>query len=272
MGATYATGENTTADVKLSLSEESLAALRLGARAAGRSLAEAIFQLLQMAAIIGAGFWTVYIYINFQKQSNDLALRSAKLQETQARLAIELARLDAEKRAIEVRRARQNPIILAHDVKAVRLHGVPGGRFRYFITYNYTIENVSDRQLEVDRVIVRGFYATTDQRRGDSHEVNGFDQSTPVRWSRVFKRAHLLNDWQDGSTVSDSGEDIVCLKGGGGTGMMNSGELQRGGVDLILEAKPTDLIGFKVRLRIQNGEELPDRRYMSTIRTIKSTE
>jgi len=256
-------------EIRFSLSDETLKALR---PPAVPSPSDSILRILQMLSIAGAALWTLYTYVTFGERNNDLTLRLASLQELQASLTLKATDLALKKGAIELRRLEQNPISLTHEVTAVRLHQMPGGRFRYLVTYNYTITNVSDRPLNVDRVIVRGFYAQTDHCRVESSEVNDFASTTPFTWARVFKRAHIFNDWPPKEPIVDSGEEVPAVHGGGGTGAVLSSEVLRGGVDLLITAKPTDLIGFKVRMRIGAGQDLTDPRFLRTIRIIQSTE
>ncbi len=250
-------------DVQLTLSNETVSALRLAS--APRDFGASALTIFQITSIAVAGFLTLYTYVTFQGESNALALQ-------QSRVAISLATLDTQKRAMEVARGKQTPVTLSHELKAVRLHALRGGRVRYLITYNYLITNVSDRPVKLDNIIIRGFCAGTDQRTSDSIEVNDFANSKPVRWKPIFKRAHMLLGWRQGVAFKDGSEVIVAEHGGGGTGTAKSGESLQGGLDLLLTAKPSDLIGFKVRLRLGETDELKDKRYLRTISPIKSVE
>lgn len=253
--------------LQLSLSPDTIAAFK------GKpSVGDSILRVLQMLAIVGAAFWTLYIYVTFGERSSEITLRLAELQELQSKASIKLTDLDARKRAIELARAEQNPVALQHEVTAVRLYPVGDGRFRYFITYNYAVTNVSDRRLNVDRVIVRGFSAATEACAADTHEVNGFATAKPVRWRGVHKQAYVFADWPPKEPIMDGGDMMPVAHGGGGTGTANTGEVLRGGVDILVNAKPSDLIGFKVRMRIGEGTELTDPRYMSAIRVIQTIE
>ena len=252
-----------------SLSEETLKALR---PPASPSRSDSILRILQILSIAGAALWTLYTYITFGDRNNELTLRLAALQELQASLTLKAADIALKKSAIELHRAEQNPIAMTHEVTAVRLRAMPHGRFRYLITYNYTITNISDRPLNVDRVIVRGFYAQPDHCKVESSEVNDFATTSPIAWTRVFKRAHIFNEWPLKEPIVDSGEEVPTVHGGGGTGPVLSSEALRGGVDLLITARPTDLIGFKIRMRIGVGKDLSDPRFLRTIRIIQSTE
>jgi hypothetical protein len=257
-------------EICLSFSQDVIDALRPATPRAG--VAESLLRILQILSIAAAGFWTIYVYVTFGERNNDLNLRLATLQELQSRLTIKLTDLDTKKHSIELARAKQNPMSLSHVVTAIRLRPMSGGRFRYLITYNYVITNISERPLNVDRVVVRGFYAKTDHCQTEAAEVNDFAAETPLTWKRVFRRAHLFAEWPPKSPIIDGGETIPAVHGGGGTGVANSGEVLRGGVDLLITAKPSDLIGFKVRMRTGDGQELNDPRFLSAIRIIRSAE
>lgn len=257
-------------DIRLTIADETVSALR-EAREKKDRVGPAL-TIFQITSIVAAGIWTLYTYITFQGESNALALRLAALQEQQSRGAIKLATLDTRKRAIEVARGEQTPVALSHELKAVRLHSLPHGRIRYLITYNYLITNVSDRPVNLDNVIINGFYASTGRLTSDSTEVNDFLQSSPVKWAGVFRHAHMLLGWKQGVALVDGDGPIPTDHGGGGTGTAKSGEALQGGVDLLLSAKPSDLIGFKVRLRLGETKELKDKRYLRIIGAIKSFE
>jgi len=250
-------------EVRLTLADDTVNALR--GSTASKDYAASALTIVQITSIAAAGFFTLYTYMTFQRESNALALQ-------QSRVANTLTTLDTRKRATEVSRAEQTPVTLSHELKAVRLHALRGGRTRYLITYNYLITNVSDRQVNLDNIIIRGFSASTDQRTGDSVEVNDFAKSKPVRWRPIFRRAHMLLGWRQGVAFKDGDEVIVAEHGGGGTGIAKSGESLQGGLDLLLTARPSDLIGFKVRMRLGETDELKDKRYLRTISAIKSVE
>jgi hypothetical protein len=257
-------------EIQLSLDDKTVSALQ-GPPAKKDNTASAL-TIFQITSIAAAGFWVLYTYATFQGESNALALRLAALQEQQSRAAITLATLDARKRTMEVSRGEQTPVNLAYDLKAVRLRVLPDGRIRYLITYNYLITNASDRPVNVDDIIIRGYCASTDSWAKPHAEVNDFAQSTPIRWERVFKRGHMLRGWRPGAAFKDGDELILAEHGGGGTGTARSGETLRGGLDLLLTAKPSALIGFKVRMRLGETEQLIDNRYIRTTRAIKSVE
>ncbi|HSY50224.1 MAG TPA: hypothetical protein VLC46_15525 [Thermoanaerobaculia bacterium] len=237
-------------DVHLSVDEKALASLRPPAPAS--RIPEdvvRVVQLVQAVAIIVAGVWVYYLYVTFQRPSNQTTLLIASAQ-------LEQAKLELKKATIELGRLIQTPLAIAHQIRVTPVGSTRAGQRLYLASYVYRFTNNGNKQLEVSYVLADGFLAHPPPRPARAIAVNDVTSASPLTWEPLFRRGFNCRDWQPKAVVRLDGDAAHAEHCGGGSGIVKSGETTEGKLSVLVYGRPRDLIQFRARCAIDGATRI----------------
>jgi hypothetical protein len=224
---------------------------------------------IQTVAILATGAWVGYLYLTYQRASNEYALQIAEKQLAQARLGLRQAEqtlkqsaYDLRKSEIELGRIVQTPLVITHQLRVTPVGAVQHGKRLYFASYMYTFTNTANEPVQVSYVIADAFLAHTPAAPSRPIAVNDLTTAEPLRWQRVFQRGFNCRDWQPNTDVTFTDgsvtESALAEHCGAGTGTAKSGETMQGQFGVLVRGHPRDLLLFRVRCAINGGATRTD--------------
>lgn len=229
--------------VRIALDPEVGAILR--PPASSRWSVAATLQLLQLAAILIGGGWALYLYVTFQDENNRLALEAARASLRQAQQTLKASDLAIAKETMDVDRIAQSPLGTTDVVSIQTLPSVPGW---YLARYDFSITNNGGGRIDIATAIGDAFVGSATLANADGIVVNDVGDPGAVTWKKVAFEGHASRSaFKDGMLVEDGGDRVPAVKGGGGTGALNTTETAQSTMTVLVHANPTDFIGFRVR-------------------------
>jgi hypothetical protein len=199
---------------------------------------EATLQTLQLLAIVIGGSWALFLFVTFQHENNSLALDAARATLRQAQLTAETSKLTIAKES-------QAPLITT-DV--ISVHPLPSAPGWYLARYDYSIRNSGGGAIDIASAIGDAFVGSTALSGSDGIVVNDIWDAGAVTWKKVAFEGHASRSAFKPGMILENGDDRVpAVLGGGGTGSLNTTESAEATMTVLIHAKPTDFIGFRVR-------------------------
>jgi hypothetical protein len=237
--------------VVLSLDRDALKALASSSSPPSREWGESLLRIAQILSIVGAGFWTLYVWIAFDERKNDLALKQADVQYLQTQLSIEETRLNIQVKRAAGEQLAEVPISISSKFESHRI-GTRNGAHIYLVSYEYRITNVGAHTIIVDDILLDAFVGKLRHTTPLPSFVNSFREPGAVRWIQVKPpQGFIFSDWEPGMKIGNKYEKVIAKHGSGGTGRANPGEMLAGSASVIAAGQPNDLIGFSIILHAQ---------------------
>jgi hypothetical protein len=231
-------------DVRLSVDSEVLEAIRRP-QTNGFSW-EKLGNVVKVVALILGGLGAYHTYATFTKKSNELALQAAEAHLEESKLARERAKFEIEKSRIEVGKMSQAPVTTAERLRIEPLRGTNN----YYVSYDYSFLNSGSGQVTILCLMAESFLARSPANAA-AVLVNDPGDDGALKWEPKSLRGFLdIASWKPGIAVMSGRETASAEEGGGGTGTINSGESLDGNIALLVNGKPSDFVGFRIRYAV----------------------
>lgn len=222
-----------------------------------------ILTLFEILAILGTALWTVYLFFKFEEKEKDLSISLLRNQNLQGELAVELSRLQIKRSQLDIEQMTNAQIAMNQEIEVTDINRADeDGKHLFLVQYNYSISNIGSQKNEVTYVVVHAFFAALPMPQDTlALEITEFQTKGDLKWKFLLSRGHYYSPkWKNGMAFdSYYGEKLRFEKGGGGTAELDAGELSKGSIDLLIRAKPYDLVGFEVRIGLNNAVTSADR-------------
>ena len=195
-------------------------------------------QTLQLLAILLGGSWALFLFVTFQRENNSLALEAA-------RATLRQAQLTAKTSELTIAKESQAPLTTTDVISVQPLPSAPGW---YLARYDFSIRNSGGGAIDIASAIGDGFVGTAALSGSDGIVVNNIWDPGAVVWKKVASEGHASRStFTPGMIIENGGDRVPAVLGGGGTGALNTTETAEATMTVLIHAKPTDFIGFRVR-------------------------
>ena len=206
---------------------------------------QATLQTLQLLAILLGGGWALFLFVTFQRENNSLALEAARATLRQAQLTAKTSALTIAKETFDVDRNEQSPLTTTDVISVQPLPSAPGW---YVAQYDFSITNSGGQRIDIAYAIDDAFLGSTTLSGNAGIAVNDIWDKGPVRWEKIAFEGHASRSaFKEGLIIHNGGDHVRAVLGGGGTGALNTTETVQARMTVLVHAKPTDFIGFRVR-------------------------
>ncbi len=126
----------------------------------------------------------------------------------------------------------------------------------YRVRFEYEFVNNSDKKVEVSYAIVHALMAETPELTAGT-VINLKQSGGDLAWVNVLNQGNYFKpNWTSAKKVTcPDGKKMQLAKGGGGTGILHSGETSAGMADFVLVGKPGDAIAVKAAFGFDDNQE-----------------
>jgi len=216
-----------------------------------RSSLSSVLTFFQILAIVVGAVWALYLFLAFGKNLK-------KFENLQASLKTQLDTLLIQREKLELTQLKSPLLNLDDEIEITDL-GQQGTNAKHLfaVRYRYSISNTGRSRHEVTYVILHAFLA---ELRVPAHtlafSILDFEASGCLTWKCVCAKGYYYDPkWKKERTFDSlyGGTKMVYEKGGGGTSELDSGQSSNGSIDLVVLARPNDLVGFETRIGIDDG-------------------
>lgn len=218
----------------------------------GKVSLQDILTLCQILVIVVGAGWGLFLFLKFDK--------SLKIsQDIEAKLKAQLDTLDLEKQRLDLTQIK-SPLLVFDDKIQVTDLGRRGteGKHLFAVTYTYSVSNNGRSKHEVTYVVLNAFLGELRTPAGmAAFPIPGFEGSDFLKWNCVCSKGHYYAakwDTTEKFVSRYSGRKVIYRKGGGGTSELESGQSSNGSIDLVVLARPNDLVGFEATIGIDDGK------------------
>jgi len=252
---------------------------RLRPKTSGSTL-EQILKVVQILAVVGAGFWTLYVFLSFGKRDaelssqgqevlkrvNEFELRQktqyeqlqTELSISQQRLSLDQAKLALDVGKVSLKSGEQNLLFSMQGrlgmEQVLTIHKLsPGGAYPYEATLKGKFSNLSQAVMEISTIEIRAYVGSVTY--GNPISVvreNPPLEDGPIRWTEVSSVTYYCmictsKSAKEGYTKNKNG----LL--GGATGVLKSGESNDFEEDYFVNGKGDDFVGFTINTVTDRG-------------------
>jgi len=201
----------------------------------GKTIRESVQLLLNFAAALAA----VFVFFRYDAVKKDLDVRLGKIQE-----AINTTNLEKGQLELQGLKGRKIAVEKRLRVKKLAAENV------YKIDLDYSFANKAGVPMEVRGVLAEVYVGTVPQLHSAVAEINSPFVNGDVLWSPVIRKAFVIEgDRTEAIDTQDPNEKdphVKARQGGGGTGLLNPGEMSNGGLAVMLKTSRSAVLAAYV--------------------------
>ncbi|OFX88895.1 MAG: hypothetical protein A2W99_05375 [Bacteroidetes bacterium GWF2_33_16] len=210
-----------------------------------------------IASIVG--LWTLFIFLIFDIKEHKISLKIHENQILKDKTEFEMSKLEYDKQFIEVEDIKNIKIDVKQLVTLIDLGEAKNGSRKYYIKYEYFITNIGKTKCEITKTVVNFYQSNLSFRSIDSSIlISNYDDKN--MWTLNKSVAYCYSSkWKKGLAFKQDDKLVKYIKGGGGTSVNDCGETSSGSMELIVVDKKDQIVGFQLRIIINDGKSDKDR-------------
>ena len=232
-----------------------------------------MLSISKILALLIAGIWTIYLYFSFEKDRYKLSVALLENQFIQMKIDSIMSQIQLDKNKIDLALKKSERILADQNIIINDLGKIEGSsEHKFLVDYEYSIMNNGDKKLEVTYVVLHAFKASLPTPQlGTAIEINDFKDTKGTKWKPLFAKAFWYGPKLKKSRTVQSEylHKEISLHKGGGTSELDKGESSKGSIGVIVRSSKNSLIGFELRIGINDGETDDNRWRLKKIELLK---